>query len=254
MNISEKLQTIAENEQKVYDAGIEQGKKAEYNKFWDAIQNYGNRTYYDSAFYNAQWTKETFKPRYSIKPTSLASCFMALNNVPPTLEQIDFVELAKEQGIEFDISNCTNFHMAFATGGISRLGTIDMAKVTTVNMTFYGAYNQNQGLKRIERLICYPTNVFSNTFGYCRFLEYIGFEGEIATNGLDLQWSTKLSKASIESVINCLSTTASGLSVTLSKAAVNKAFETSEGANDGATSTEWTTLIGTRSNWTISLV
>lgn len=208
MSISEKLTQIAENEQKVYDAGmakgIEQGKQAEYNKFWDAIQNYGNRTYYDSAFYNAQWTKETFKPRYSIKPTSLASCFMALNNAPPTLEQIDFVELAEEQGIEFDFSNCTNLHMAFATGGISRLGTIDMAKVTTVNMTFYGAYNQNQGLKCIERLICYPTNVFNTTFGYCRFLEHIGFEGEIAANGLNLQWSTKLSHDSLVSIINCL--------------------------------------------------
>jgi hypothetical protein len=36
--------------------------------------------------------------------------------------------------------------------------------------------------------------------------------------------------------------------------AVNKAFETSEGANDGKTSTEWETLIGTKTNWTIAYV
>ena len=35
MSIADKLTTIAENEQKVYDAGA----KSEHDKFWDSYQN-----------------------------------------------------------------------------------------------------------------------------------------------------------------------------------------------------------------------
>ena len=41
--------------------------------------------------------------------------------------------------------------------------------------------------------------------------------------------------------------------VTFSQTAVNKAFETNEGANDGSTSTAWRELIATRPNWTFAL-
>ena len=36
--------------------------------------------------------------------------------------------------------------------------------------------------------------------------------------------------------------------------AVNKAFETGEGLLDGNTSTEWKSLVATKTNWTISLL
>ena len=61
-----------------------------------------------------------------------------------------------------------------------------------------------------------------------------------------MQWSTKLNKESITSVINRLSSGANGLTVTLSLTAVNNAFE---GGRDG---TEWQTLIATKPNWTIA--
>jgi hypothetical protein len=93
-----------------------------------------------------------------------------------------------------------------------------------------------------------------NTFHYAYDTEHIGFEGIIAQNGLNLQWSTKLDKESHVKLVNTLSSTTSGLSVTVSQTAVNKAFETSEGANDGSTSQEWLNLIATKPNWTISIV
>ena len=91
-------------------------------------------------------------------------------------------------------------------------------------------------------------------FTNCFQLQNLTIEGIIGQNGFNVQWSTKLSKASITSIINALSETTSGLTVTLSKTAVNNAFETSAGAADGSTSEEWTTLEGTKTNWTISLV
>jgi hypothetical protein len=67
--------------------------------------------------------------------------------------------------------------------------------------------------------------------------------GTVSVSGLNLQWSTKLSKASITSIINCLSSTTSGLSITLSKTAVDNAF----------TAEEWAALENTKHNWTIAL-
>ena len=66
MSIAEKLQTIAENEPKVYEAG----KKAEYNRFWNAFQQNGNKRNYRNAFY--AWIDETYNPKYPIVITSQA--------------------------------------------------------------------------------------------------------------------------------------------------------------------------------------
>jgi hypothetical protein len=77
-------------------------------------------------------------------------------------------------------------------------------------------------------------------------------EGTIGQNEFNTQRSP-LNKNSITSVINALSKTKSGLTVTFSRNAVNKAFETAEGLADGSTSQAWLDLIAKRNNWTISL-
>lgn len=58
MSIADKLVTIAENEQKVYNAGYEAGKKSESDRFADSFQNYGNRTNYWGAF--CCWADDIF--------------------------------------------------------------------------------------------------------------------------------------------------------------------------------------------------
>jgi hypothetical protein len=221
----EKGKTEGGDSEESYKEGFEAGKVAEHDAFWSVLQNGGERVLYSNAFYSMAWTKEIFKPKFSMHPTDMAGCFFQFNN---NGEQVDFVELAEEQGIEFDFSNAENFTTAFATGGISRLGTVDLAKATgsanRTNSMFYGAYNQKQGLRRIERMICHPKNLFpSNVFQGCKFLEYVGFEGEIA-DSLNLQWSPKLSRESIASLVRCLSDDASGKTITLSKTAV-EAFD-----------------------------
>ena len=108
--------------------------------------------------------------------------------------------------------------------------------------------------KYIEKIIVSASTQYNNTFRFFQNIEHCPFEGVIAQNGVDFTQSTKLDKESLSSVITCLSSTTTGLKVTLSKIAVNKAFETSEGANDGSTSAEWLALVNTKTNWTISLV
>jgi hypothetical protein len=68
MSIAEKLTAIAENEQKVFDAG----KKAEHDVFWDELQEYGNKRNYLYTF--AYWNDKMYHPKYPIVLNSYAWC------------------------------------------------------------------------------------------------------------------------------------------------------------------------------------
>lgn len=193
----------------------EAGKQAEYDEFWDNFQENGNRTYYPNAFCYGGWNDDNFNPKYPIKPTSCNNMFMSAMYLTDTKVDIDLTGEGTQK---------------------------------------YNIFNNAKKLKTVRKLIVNENTPMSGSFDYCTALENVTFEGVIGKNGLDLQWSTKLSKASIESIIYALSTTSNGLAVTLSATALNTAFETSEGAADGSTSEEWTNLISTKSNWTISLV
>lgn len=108
-------------------------------------------------------------------------------------------------------------------------------------------------LHTIKKITLESGTIISNWFDYCTSLVNLTIEGTIGQNGFNVSWSP-LSKASLISVINALSDTTTGLTVTLRLAAVNTAFETTAGAADGSTSDEWTALIATKPNWTINLI
>jgi hypothetical protein len=199
-----------------FDDVYEAGKKAELDRFWDAYQENGNKTDYGYAFSGTGWTDETYKTiKYEIgSPKAFAGLYRYNNKVTDTVKGID----------------CKNS--------------------TKLLNVFDGA----EKLKTIRKFKVYSNNTFASVFNNCNSLEERYIEGVIGQNGFNVQWSTKLSRDSLMRIINALSTETSGLSVTLSKTAVNKAFETNEGANDGSTSAEWLALANTKSNWTISLV
>ena len=124
----------------------------------------------------------------------------------------------------------------------------------TANGTNFGyMFNSCSKLTNIPQLDTSNGINFSSMFYNCTDLTNLTMTGTIKANGMELHYSTKLSKASIISVINALSDTTNALKVQLSKTAVNNAFETSSGVADGSTSEEWTTLIATKANWTIAL-
>jgi hypothetical protein len=101
-----------------------------------------------------------------------------------------------------------------------------------------------EALKRIPLLKVNQQTTWTNTFFSCKKLQELNIEGTIGQNNLNLKDSTELSKNSMTSVINALSTTTSGLSVTFSKTARTNAF----------TDDEWAALIATKPNWTINLL
>lgn len=258
MSISEKLATIAENEQKVYAAG----QKSEYDKFWDAYQHVldGNSQVYSAQymFASSSWNDKTFKPKYSM--TYINSANHMFNSTSIT----DLASILEERGLVFDYKNVKNtFAYTYSYSKLTRVPELNSINGTGFASTFYGS----KQLHTIDKIILKVdgSQTFSNTFYDCEALENLTFAGAneteetgptgfIGQNGLNLQYSTKLSKASIKNVVNHLLPTASGKTITISLTAVNNAFETATGAADGSTSTEWEVLKATKSNWTISLI
>lgn len=229
---------------------FEAGKKSEYDAFWDAYQEYGRREKYEYAFTGVGettrygWTEENFKPKYDIiLGIGYTSTSMFWNNsiadVPAVLEKL---------GIEFDTTMCSYFNQTFRAARSQRWGVINASNAADMILTFY-----NAKCHTIEKLVLNENCKFNNPFQYCTALVHLIIEGTIGQGGLNLSWSP-LSKDSLISVVNALSSTTTGQPVTLRLAAVNTAFETSAGAADGSTSEEWTALIATKPNWTINLI
>lgn len=254
MSIAEKLTQIAENESKVFEAGKAEGKQAEYDAFWDAYQDNGNRTDYQYAFAGLCWDDVTFKPKYDIvTKTGYSGQYMfwnsRINNIAETLEK---------RGLKFDVSKCGYVHQMFQHSTTKRLPVLDFSNAGELSKEgVYYVFAECRNLETIDKIIVKDTFKYAGAFNNCVSLENLTIEGTIGQSGLNLQWSTRLSRASIESVITHLSKETSGLTVTFSKVAVDKAFETSEGANDGsdfASNTDYWALINGYPDWTFNLV
>lgn len=226
---------------------FEAGKKSEYDAFWDAYQMKGSRDYnYDAAFAGIGWTAAFFKPKYDIRPLRCQYLFMQSGI------EGDIEKMLSDAGVVLDTSQSTLFSQ-FATYAqkVTRFPTIDMS-------SFGGLVNMFQGcgsLVGIRKIVVNENVRFDSggCFYSCRSLADLVIDGTIGQTGTNLSWSP-LSKASLISVVNALSSTTTGLTVTLRLAAVNTAFETTAGAADGSTSEEWTALIATKPNWTINLI
>jgi hypothetical protein len=226
------------------DEVFEAGKKAEYDAFWDEFQDKGAAVYCTSRFAGNGWTDNTFKPKYNINPTNVTDMFREARIV-------DLKQCLSDCGVTLDLSKAhTVTNMCSYATTMETFPKVDFSSAKQATNCFY----QCSKLKVIDELVSHENLVFDRTFYNCSALIKLLISGVIAKNGFNVQWATKLDKESITSIVNALSSTASGLSVTLSKAAVNTAFETSAGAANGSTSTEWTTLAGTKTNWTINLV
>jgi len=246
MSIAEKLVEIAQDLPKVYDAGFaagqnaggggyaegyEAGKQAEQSAFWDMYQQNGTRTYYLRAF-QLVFTDEMFKPKYDIIPDNANQMFI---EAPIT----NLKQLLESAGVILDTSKSRYTTQMFQYSTVTHVPTIDFSSSSVVSAVFSDTPN----LVYIEKLIVKEAHTFPNAFARANSLVEIRVEGIIAAD-LDIHWSP-LSKASIESIVSCLSDSASGKTVTFNKAAVLAAFGTEEA---------WTSYIASKPNWTFTLV
>jgi hypothetical protein len=226
------------------DEVYEKGKQAQYDEFWDAYQPDTRLEPYQ--YSSKSWNDDNFYPERDMIGTS--NIYGAFYGIGVT----DFAKRLKDCDVKLDTSKSTMMGVLFAYAyNITTIPKISAISAPQLSNDFTECFK----LKTIECLEVHENLIYANTvFGKCYELENLTIEGTIGQNGLNLQWSTKLSKASWISIINAISATATGKSITGSLESVQRAFETSAGAMDGDASAEWLNLIASKSNWTINLV
>lgn len=233
MNIAEKLTKIAENEEKVYEAG----KQAEYDAFWDSYQQSGKRTNYDFAFAGKGWNDNTFKPKYDIIPS------WNIVNLFHKTAITDLDAILKKCGVTLDISNNGNYGDVFNGGAFTVLPELSFGASA---WSIWGTFADCKALHTIRKLTFHEaidaSRSFSDIFTNDTSLANIEFAGILKGN-INFQWCP-LTKASIESLFSILSDSVSGKTVTLKKTAKEAAF----------TDSEWSELCATKTNWNIELV
>lgn len=232
----------AEGKEEGIEEGIEEGKQAEYDRFWDAYLTKLYGLCY--IFSGSGWNNKTFN-------LPIGTVLSSANCYSKTASQMflgawitDLKGICEERNITLDFSATTGFSQAFCDCKITAVPTIDTRSASNVGNMFW---NANE-LVTVEKLILKNDGSQSctNTFNGVPALQNIVIEGKFGKS-VDVKTATKLTRASIESFVNSLSDTATGQTLTLSKTAVESAF-------GSTTAAEWTALVATKSNWTISLV
>lgn len=241
--MTQNQQIIANNQQKVYEAGYEKGKAegsgdSYYDTFWDAFQINGTRANYRYAFWREGWTDANFSPKYNIVPTDAQYMFQncAITNLKLALEK---------SGAALDFSKATHLYYTFTSPTITHLPILNCIKATN----FENAFNNAQSLVSIDKIIFPSTGASVNTgrmFYACYSLTDITCEGVIASS-LDFSYSP-LSVESMKSVISCLkdcSETSSAYTNTLTfTQACWAALEADSAAPDGGTWANYVNSLG----------
>lgn len=175
-----------------YDSGVTagkaQGKQEEYDKFWNALQNYGTRQHYNYTF--ALWNVDSLAPKYKIGPgvTEANSLFYGLTT-------------GKIESQYFDLSDSDVLNYTFSSmNNVHTIEDINLRPTTRCSYTW--AYCT--GLKKIAVIHVAETTLFNHAFDGDSSLEEFKIEGVIGQNGFDVHWSTKLTHESLMSIINAL--------------------------------------------------
>lgn len=134
------------NEERAYEAGREQGKQEEYDRFWDSYQINGTQTNYKYKFSYSGWNDTCFNPKYPL--------------------------VCEENG-----GDCIFIY----NQQITDTTKVPITLATSANQTFNWCTN----LKKTHIIVNKDTK-FSNTFGGCTSLEELYVDGVIGQNGFDV--------------------------------------------------------------------
>ena len=186
MSVSKKLTAVAQNEQKVYDAG----KKSQYDEFWDnyigGIKASGD---YRNCFTGKGWTNTTFSPTQDMTPTG------GVGNFFNAVQITDLKGILDKNGVTFDFSKATDFDYFCYNASITHFPVLDISSATRLTHSFDWSK-----LKSIEKII---TKTGLPSLYQVTELESVVIEGEIA-NSASVSYCTKLTHDSLMSIINAL--------------------------------------------------
>lgn len=210
------------------------GMQTEYDRFWDAYQQNGNRSDYFSGFAGAGWNDETFKPKYDIAPTGTAQSLFHYCKIA------DIKNICARCGITLDLSQATNTNQLFYDSSVTQLPKINLSN-SNVYRTFHGCTQ----LQSIDELVLSTSKTIDlEAFYNCQELVEIRFGGTIAKS-IDLHWSKKLSMVSLSSIVGALSKTVTGQTITLP----TTARTTYDNVTIGGA---WDELVSEYPNWTFA--
>lgn len=213
MSIDNKLITVAENEQAITEEAqrvFEAGKAQRDYEWWDYYQNDFHGTSYEGTsrnciymFAGSAWRDAVYNPIKPLEPTGNSQMMYAYSNITDTKVPI-----------------------TLASG----------KSVGNVGSTF-----KDSKLVTIREVIVDEYNSMDNQFQNATKLQNLKITGVIGKTA-NFKWCP-LTRASIESVVSCLSDTTSGLTCTFKATAVENAFTTEE----------WEALTATKPNWTFAV-
>ena len=183
------------------------GMQTEYDRVWDDLQQNGNRSNYQYAFYRTCWKNgTTYNPKYPI--------VCSTNN--------------------------------YATYMFGYSGVSDTVVPITIKCTSGSVFSGNSNLVTIRKLIVdSKTTSYNDWFTSCSKLANIEVEGEIVAS-LTFQYSPLTAKSMV-SIVEHLSDTVSGKTLTFNSTAV---------ANADWSTTDYSSfeeLVATKTDWNIGV-
>lgn len=227
-----------------YLKGIEAGKEVAYDQFWDLYQDNGKRVDYSKAFAGLGWTEESFKPKYSLNGITSASRMFDGTGI----SNLTSAMIAMEKYLDLEGTLRTDY--MFNQCNVVRVPPLDLRTVTNMEYMFYRA-------EKLEIIDCLTfaddgsQELGSRFFYRCEALKTLNVMGQLGCD-VDIRYSP-LNHYSIVGLVEHLSPTATGKTVTFSKTHVNKQYETSKDAKNGTTSEAWRAIVALRPNWTITV-
>lgn len=147
-----------------YEQGVADGKQAEYDRFWDAYQESGNRSVYQYAF--SSWTDDVYDPKYPIN-----------------------ISVSTNTGNAFNASKITNTLVPI-TASCQTLITLFSNSTALVTVPHFDVTN--------------VTKLIDRCFSSCNNLTNLTMVGSINANGFDVSPCKKLTHDSLMSIIKAL--------------------------------------------------
>lgn len=232
MAIKEKFIQIAENEQRVYEAGkakgIEEGKQAEYDAFWDVFQNNGNRKSYAYAFGSGGWNDSTFAPKYNLVLASDQTRMFIRSQIK------DLKGILEGLGVILDTSGANNLSYLFEESAVTKCPLIDTRGMSNPQRIFYYATALTETTLKLKDD---GSQTFTGLFSGCTALTDLEIQGVIGGAGFNVSPCTNLTHDSLMSIINHLKDGVSSVTVTLGSTNLAKLTDTEKAI---ATQKGWT--------------
>ena len=185
--------------------GFHLGMDAQKNQWWDKYQTNSDgsvRTNYAYAFSGMGWNNDTFTPTQNLTVVNARSMFYQSRIEGSLSDRLGNVSL--------DFSNCTGATYCFASTLFSSLPALNLQKAGSVDSIF----RDSTSLTSVDLFSVGKNTVLSQAFDYCAKLQQITFGGTVAKS-MNIRWSTKLSTASIKSLLSVLTETVTGVTITL---------------------------------------